>query len=132
MTDTQSLEAKEKQEVQSAPEKTKPGRSYVPYTDIYETATALVVVMEVPGVDKENIDIRLEKNELTVEGLIDFDAYRNYTPVYTEYNIGHFSRSFTLSNVIDKNRIEAKVDNGVLTLTLPKIEEATPRKINVH
>ena len=83
-------------------------------------------------VDKENIDIRLEKNELTVEGLIDFDAYRNYTPVYTEYNIGHFSRSFTLSNVIDKNRIEAKVDNGVLTLTLPKIEEATPRKINVH
>lgn len=131
MTDKHTLEAKQKQELQS-PEKTVPGRTYAPATDIYETDKALVVVMEIPGVEKNSININLEKNELTVEGLIDYDAYKDYIPVYTEYNIGHFSRSFTLSNIIDKTRIEAKVEDGVLTLTLPKVEEAAPRRIAVH
>lgn len=131
MTDQQPLEVKEKKELQTKEEKTIPGKFYLPYTDIYETEDALVVSMEMPGVEKQEIDIKLEKNQLSVEGRIDYDHYKSYKPVYTEYNIGHFSRSFTLSSEIDTSKIDAKVADGVLTLNLPKVKEATPRKITV-
>jgi len=127
----QDLTVQEKKELETNQEKTVPGRYYVPYTDIYETPTALVVIMEMPGVEKKSIDVKLEKNELTVEGQVDFDKYAGFKPVYTEYNVGHFSRSFRLSSMVNKDRIEAKIEDGVLTLTLPKAEEATARKIKV-
>ena len=132
MSDEQALEVKEKKELQTKEEKTIPGKFYLPYTDIYETEEALVMVMEVPGVEKKDIDIKLEKNQLSVEGHIDFDYYKNYKPVYTEYNVGHFSRSFTLSSEIDSEKIDAKVADGILTLNLPKVKEAAPRKITVN
>ena len=131
MSDEQALAVKAKKELQTKEEKTIPGKFYLPHTDIYETEEALVVVMEVPGVGKNDIDIKLEKNQLSVEGLINFDYYKTYKPVYTEYNVGHFSRSFTLSSEIDTDKIDAKVTDGVLTLTLPKVKEAAPRKISV-
>jgi HSP20 family protein len=132
MKDEQALSVKEKKELQEKDEKTIPGKFYLPYTDIYETETSLVVVMEMPGVEKTNLDIRVEKNTLSVEGRIDFDNYKNYKPVYTEYNVGHFSRSFTLSNQIDTTGIEANIADGVLTLNLPKVKEAKPRKITIN
>lgn len=132
MSNDQSLSVKEKKELQGKDEKTVPGKFFLPYTDIYETDSALVVVMEMPGVEKNDIDIKLEKNKLTVEGHIDFENYKTYKPVYTEYNVGHFSRSFTLSNQIDTAKIDAKVADGVLTLNLPKVKEAAPRKIAVN
>ena len=131
MSNEQTLEVKEKKELQAKEEKTIPGKFYLPYTDIYETEEALVVVMEVPGVEKKAISINLEKNQLSVEGHIDFDYYKDYKPVYTEYNVGHFSRSFTLSSKIDSEKIDAKVADGILTLKLPKAKEAAPRKISV-
>lgn len=132
MSDEQALSVKEKKELQEKDEKTIPGKFYLPYTDIYETETSLVVVMEMPGVEKANLDVRLEKNNLAVEGRIDFENYKDYKPAYTEYNVGHFSRSFTLSSQIDTSGIEANVADGVLTLKLPKVKEATPRKITVN
>ena len=132
MTESQDLKLQEKKALDQKEEKTVPGTYYMPYTDIYESANALTVVMEIPGVSKDAIDIRLEKDELTVNAEINMANYSSYQPVYTEYNIGHFSRSFILNSKVDRDRIEANVADGVLTLTLPKAEEAKPRKITIN
>ncbi len=128
----QSLEVKQKKEVVTKGEKTVPARYYVPSTDIYETDDALKVVMEVPGVGRNNIDVKLEDNELTVEARIDFANYEGMDPLYTEYNVGHFARSFSLSQLIDQNKITANLADGVLTLTLKKVQQAQPRRIEIH
>ena len=132
MTESQDLKLQEKKQLEQKEEKTVPGTYYMPYTDIYESANALTVVMEIPGVSKDAIDIRLEKNELIVNAEINTENYSDYRPVYTEYNIGHFSRSFILNSKVDRERIEANVADGVLTLTLPKAEEAKPRRITIN
>lgn len=112
-------------------EKTVSGKYYVPRTDIVETEKSLVVCMDVPGVKRENINVMLENNVLEIDARIDFSPYENLNPVYTEYNIGHYTRRFTVSNIIDTGKIDAKLADGVLTLTLPKAPEAQPRKIPV-
>jgi HSP20 family protein len=84
-----------------------------------------------PGVDKSNVDINIESGVLTVEGRLDFSKYEGMQPVYTEYNVGHYRRSFSLSNKIDQGKIRADVKDGVLTITLPKAEEAKPRRISI-
>ncbi len=132
MTESTILDKVEKKELESKQEKTVPGKHYVPYTDIFETDDSLMVVMEIPGVERKDVDINVEKNVLTVEGLINFSKYDDLKPVYTEYNVGHFSRSFSLSNEIDQGAISARVEDGVLTLTLPKAKEAAMRRIEVR
>ena len=127
----QELAVREKQELASKDEKTVPGRYYVPNADIYETDEALTVVMEMPGVERKDVDIALENNVLRVDGQIDFSKYEWMEPVYTEYNVGHYARSFTLSSKIDRGRISAQLNEGVLTLTLPKAAEAQPRRISI-
>jgi HSP20 family molecular chaperone IbpA len=131
MSGSQELAVREKQELATKEEKTIPGRSFVPSTDIFETNEALTVIMEMPGVEKANVSIALENNSLRVEGKIDFSKYQGMEPVYTEYNIGHYARGFTLSGQIDRDGIKAQLDDGVLTLTLPKVKEAVPRRIAV-
>jgi HSP20 family protein len=131
MAPGQELQVQEKRELQKKEEPTIPVRVFVPTTDILEDEKSLTVVMEMPGVSKEAVDINLQDRVLTVEGRIDFSKYEQLQPVYTEYNIGNFSRRFSLSNSIDQDRIQADMKDGVLTLTLPKVEEAKPRKIAV-
>jgi HSP20 family protein len=127
-----TLPVQEKKELTAKAEKTVPARYYVPATDIYETDEALTVVMEVPGVERKDIDINIENDLLEVEARIDFSKYEGLEPLYTEYNVGHFSRAFTLSNKIDQPQIAAQVEDGVLTLTLPKSKEAQPRRIQIN
>jgi HSP20 family protein len=115
----------------SKDEKTVPARYYVPTTDIYETDDTLTVVMELPGVEKQAIDVNVENDVLRIDARIDFAKYEGLEPIYTEYNIGHFARSFTLSNKIDQQQIRAQLDDGVLTLTLKKAQEARPRRIAI-
>jgi HSP20 family protein len=131
MAPAQELTVRDKKELVSKEEKTVPGRHYIPYADIYETDDALCVVMEMPGVERANLDVALENDVLRVDGQIDFFKYEGMEPVYTEYSIGHYTRSFTLSNKIDRERISAQLDDGVLTLTLPKAKEAEPRRISI-
>jgi HSP20 family molecular chaperone IbpA len=131
MADDTSLDSVEKKELESTEEETVPGKFYVPPTDIHETSTALVLTMEMPGVAKDKVDVRLEKNVLSVEGRIDFSKYDDLEPVYTEYNVGHFRRSFKISNEIDQAKIAARLADGVLTLDLPKVEEQQPRTIAI-
>ncbi len=132
MAEERALDSVEKKELDSPEEQTVPGKFYVPYTDIHETDQALMVTMEMPGVEKGAVEVNLENNVLSVEGRVDFDEYEALEPVYTEYNVGHFRRSFKISSEIDQAGIAANIENGVLTLHLPKAEEQKPRKIAVH
>ena len=110
----QELAVQEKKELVSKEEKTVPARYYVQNTDIHETDDALTVVMEIPGVEKKDVDVNIENDVLRVEGRIDFAKYEGLEPLYTEYNIGHFARAFTLSNKIDQQQIAAQLNDGVL------------------
>ena len=128
----QELQVQQKRELEKKKEEaTVPARVFVPTADIYETEGALTVVMEMPGVDKGNVDISVQDGTLKVEGRLDFSKYEGLQPVYTEYNIGHYARSFSLSSKIDQNKIGAEMKDGVLSLMLPKVEEAKPRTIQV-
>jgi HSP20 family molecular chaperone IbpA len=127
----QELQVQEKRELEKKPEATVPARTFVPTADIFETEGALTVVMEMPGVDKKNVDISIEDGVLIVQGRLDFSKYEGMQPLYTEYNIGHYRRSFSLSNKIDQNKIGAEMKDGVLTLSMPKAEEAKPRRIAI-
>ena len=127
----QDLEVQQKREVQSKEEATVPARVFLPTTDIFETDQALTVVMEMPGVNKDKVEINLEDGVLTIEGKIDFSKYQDLQPVYTEYNIGNYRRSFTLPETIDQEKIKAEMSDGVLMLSLAKAEKAKPRKIAI-
>jgi HSP20 family protein len=127
----QELQVQHKRELERKEETTIPARVYLPTADIYETQDALRVDLEMPGVDKSNVDVRIEDGVLTVEGRIDFSKYQGLQPLYTEYNIGHYSRNFRLSTKIDQQKIGAEIKDGVLSLVLPKVKEAKPRTILV-
>ena len=128
---SQEVATREKRELTQAEERTEAGKFFSPYTDIHETERAVVVSMEVPGVDKASIDIQLEKGVLTVKGTIDAAKYESLRPIYSEYNVGNFVRTFTVSPKIDSNAISATVADGVLTVELPKAKEALARRISV-
>ena len=132
MARSQALEVQEKKELVSKEEKTVPARYYVPTTDIFETDDAPTVVMEIPGVERQALEVNIENDVLRVDARIDFSKYEELEPLYTEYNVGHFTRSFTLSNNIDQQQISAQLDDGVLTLTLKKAKEAVPRRIAIN
>ena len=132
MTVKQELQVQPKRELENKEENTIPVRVFLPTADIYETQDALKVVLEVPGVEKSNIDVRVEDGILNVDGRLDLAKYQGLQPLYTEYNIGHYSRSFRLSNKINQEKIDAELNDGVLSLTLPKVEEAKPRTIRVE
>lgn len=131
MDNQQELQVQQKREVESKQEATIPARVFLPQTDIFETDQALTVVLEMPGVEKDKVDVKVENDVLKIEGWIDFSRYEGLQPLYTEYNIGNYARSFQLSSKIDQNRISAELRDGVMTLVLPKSEKAKPRKIAV-
>jgi HSP20 family protein len=131
MADRQQLQVQRKREHEKREETTIPARVFVPTADIYETPDALTVILEMPGVEKNNVTVRVEDGLLYVEGRLDLTKYQSLQPLYTEYNIGHYSRSFQLSSKIDQNKIGAALNDGVLSLTLSKVEEAKPRVITI-
>jgi HSP20 family protein len=131
MASQQELQVQQKREVEKKQETTVPSRAFLPVTDIFETDQALTVVLEMPGVGKDNVDISVENDILTIEGRINYSKYEGLEPVYTEYNIGHYVRSFQLSSKIEQSEISAGLKDGVMTLVLPKAEKAKPRKIKL-
>jgi HSP20 family molecular chaperone IbpA len=131
METKQELQVQQKRELEKKDEGTIPARVFVPTADIYETSDALRVILEMPGVERDNIEVRVEAGTLTVGGRLDLSKYQGLQPLYTEYNVGHYSRSFQLSNRIDQDKIAAELKDGVLSLSLPKAEEAKPRTIQI-
>jgi HSP20 family protein len=131
MASAQELQVQKKREVEKKEEATIPARVFLPNADIYETPNELKVVLEMPGIEKNNVEINIEDGILRVQGQLDLSKYGGLQPLYTEYNVGHYARSFELSSKIDQSKIAAEMKNGVLSLTLPKVEEAKPRTIQV-
>ena len=131
MADRQQLQTQKKREQESREETTIPARVFVPTADIYETQDALTVILEMPGVEKSNVSVRIEEGLLQVEGRLDLTKYQGLQPLHIEYNVGHYARSFQLSSKIDQANIAAALNDGVLSLTLPKVQEAKPRVINI-
>jgi HSP20 family protein len=107
--------------------------AWAPSVDIYETEHELVVKADLPEVDPKDLDIRVENNILTIRGERKFEKKvneENYLRVERAY--GSFARSFTLANTVNSEAIKADYQNGVLTLSIPKREEAKPKQIKVN
>ena len=129
--DAKALEAQDKQEVEGTLERTRPGMTFTPAVDIFETENDITLIADMPGVKPENLDIDLREDVLTMTGEPGYPGKENETPILEEYRTGRYVRRFTLSDVIDQSKIEAQVSDGVLTLVLPKAEKAVPRKVAV-
>ena len=104
---------------------------FLPPADIYETKDSIVVLAEMPGVPPEGVDLTLERRVLTIRGRSAAGDHTGYQRVYNEYTDGDYERVFTLSENIDRDRIEAKLKDGVLHLVLPKAETAKARRIEL-
>lgn len=113
-------------------ERTRECQCFIPRADIYETEEDILIIVDIPGTDEKSIDITLEKNVLTLNAYVDLNLMEGYTPTLSEYEIGDYQRSFRLSNIIDRDKIEASVKDGILRLKLPKAGEAKSRKIAVN
>jgi HSP20 family molecular chaperone IbpA len=131
MPDTKDIKVREKQEVTTKAELTTPGMVFTPQVDIFETEKELTLLADIPGVTSDKLNIDLRDNILTITGDVAPSAGSGEEDVLIEYETGRFFRQFTLSEVIDQNKIDAKLGDGVLRLTLPKVEKATPRKISI-
>lgn len=104
---------------------------YAPAVDIFETANNILVIADMPGVDEKSVDITIEKNLLTIHGMIDSTIHDNLELAYSEYGVGDYHRAFSLSDEIDRSKIKATVKDGVLKLIMPKSETVKTRKIEV-
>jgi HSP20 family molecular chaperone IbpA len=132
MATQQELQVQHKREVEKKQETTVPARTFLPTVDIFETEQSLTVVLEMPGVEKDSVDVSVENDILKIEGRIDFTKYERLQPVYTEYNVGHYARGFQISSKIEQSKISAEMKDGIMTLVLPKAAEVKPRKIAVN
>ena len=130
MTESE-LKVHKKQEVRQAGEPTKPEKQFVPAVDIFENKEAVTVVAEMPGVPKGGVNIHLEEGKLTITGTRVCDICDSETVLLKEYETGNYFRQFAVSETIDQEKIEATMANGILTLVLPKIAPAKPKKIEV-
>jgi HSP20 family molecular chaperone IbpA len=129
--ETMEIQETQKQEVaESGAERTRSRAAFVPQADIYETNETIVVVADMPGVDEKTVDITLENDILSINGYVEPRAPEGYDLAYAEYREGDYQRQFTISNQIDRDKIEATVKDGVLRLLLPK-SQPTMKKIAV-
>ena len=133
MDDTQSKELKvrEKQEVASPAEQTTPGLVFTPAVDIFETDKNITLLADMPGVKADDLTIDLRENVLTLSADIAPVDNKDEQDILKEYDTGRYYRQFTLGELINQENIDAKLNDGVLRLSLPKVEKATPKKIAV-
>ncbi len=108
------------------------GDWYFPLSDIYETPDSFTILIDMPAVSAEHITVDMRDNELIINGEVSQEAYAGEKIIHNEYNIGHYHRHFVISDAINRDKIEAKMSDGVLSLVLPKAEHVKPRKIEVR
>jgi len=131
MSDSKEIKLKGKQEVTAQAEQTTPGVVFTPLVDIFETEKTITLLADLPGVKADRLNIDLRDNVITIVGDISPVEGKDEEDLVVEYETGRYYRQFTLSEVVDQNKIDAKLADGVLRLTLPKVEKATPRKIAI-
>ncbi len=132
MSAAKELQVSEKKELTSPAEHTKPGLVFTPPVDIFESDKEITVLADMPGVAAGDLDIDLRDNTLTLVGEIAESDANAEELIYAEYQTGRYYRQFSLSQVIDQAKIDAKLADGVLRLTLPKVEKAKPRRITIQ
>jgi len=130
MTETQALQAREKQELPQ--EGTRPGPVFRPDVDILENEDAYVIYADLPGVDEKTVDVRLEQGTIALDAQLATLPETGWHPLHAEYRVGSYHREFRISDGIDSSGVSAKMNNGVLELRLPKIEEHRPRVIPIQ
>ena len=130
-TESKALQAKEKAEVTTPAEQTRPGFVFTPAVDIFETDKEITLLADMPGVKAGDLNIDLRENVLTLDSDVKSPEGSGEVDVFREYRTGKYYRQFTLSQVVDQEKIDAELKDGVLRLRLPKLEAATPRKIAV-
>ena len=113
-------------------ERTRPREVYVPQVDILESETAITLLVDMPGVADDGVDVTIEKNLLTVKGTVPEETVAGHSLSYSEYGIGDYERAFTISNEVDRAGVEAVLKNGVLKLVLPKAKHALSHKVTVR
>ena len=105
--------------------------TFTPKVDIWEAEAAYNLEVEMPGVDKNGVDVKLEEGVLSILGRVEPEDTKGFERVYSEYESGNYERQFQVSEVIDEQKIKASIKNGVLQLELPKRESAKPKRIEV-
>lgn len=129
--ETKSIKGAEKTASVRPAEPTSAGPTFTPAVDIFETDREITLLADIPGVRRENLNIGLRDNVLTLFGEVELPEGPQERDVLREFETGRFFREFTLSERIDQSKIEAELKNGVLWLRLPKVEAVSPRKITV-
>lgn len=134
MADAQStaLQARAKTQVTKPAEPTKPGPVFTPAVDIFETDEEITLLADMPGAKTAGMNIDLRENTLTLDADVGSPEGPDEADVLREYRTGKYFRQFTLSQMIDQGKIRAELKDGVLRLSLPKVEAAKPQKINVR
>jgi HSP20 family protein len=125
VTDKRAVDTDVHQELRS-------GNWYVPATDVYETPERVVLVMDMPGVCFDCAQVNIVDDELVVTGHVTHGEDQDDYVLYREYDVGHYHRHFGLPPVIDRSKIDATMSDGVLTITMSKVEEIKPRRIQVR
>ncbi len=133
MTDThsQELKVREKKEVASPAEQTTPGLVFTPAVDIFETEKEITLLADMPGVKADDLTIDLRDNTLTLSADVKPVDKTNEEEILSEYETGRYYRQFTIGELINQENIDANLNDGVLRLSLPKVEKATPKRITV-
>ena len=125
------IKLREKEEIKKDDgEPTQAGVYYSPAVDIFETEDAITLLADLPGVEKDGLDINVEDRQLTITGLVK-EPEEKLQPVYSEYGVGGYTRNFKLGDTIDQSKISASLKDGVLELVLPKADRLKPRKIEI-
>lgn len=125
------LKVKQKQEVEHRGETTKPEKHFIPAVDIFENDEQVTVIAEMPGVPIEAIDVSLEEDLLTITGTKQPDELPHARILIHEYETGHYLRRFTLAETIDREKVKASLNEGMLTIVLPKTVPEQPKKIEI-
>jgi len=107
-------------------------RSTLPRCDVFEDESGITLLADLPGVPRENLELKVEGDTLLIEGTVQPQTPDGLEAVYAEVRVPRFRRSFTLSRELDSQRIDANLKDGVLTLRIPKAEHAQPRRISVQ
>ena len=125
------LDKREVKDVEQV-ERTRSGKVFIPPVDIIENEKDIILTVDMPGAEEKSINVTLENDILIITGDVEPVKFNGYQPVYREYDSGDYQRSFTLTDSIDQDKIEANYKNGELTVKLPKTEPAKPKKIAVN
>lgn len=126
------LKVKGKNEISGTSEQTRPGLVFTPDVDIFETDHSLTLLADMPGVTQDLLSVDLKDDTLTITGRTSPARSDQEKPLMVEYETGTYYRQFSLSEIIDQQKIDAQLKNGVLRLTLPKVDRTVSRKIVVN